>query len=143
MTRHQPPMDPIFKVGTAPDGHEKRDRIRVDFSTLALLMKDSLSCYAGVLDISGRGARMRLEFAGNHQVNAFGVGDELTVLIHGFYPIPSKIVRSSGEDVAVEFMIDEQIEDTVIAQIMIAVNKLEGDIPVAEIPKSLPDAIAR
>lgn len=140
--RQQTANDPSAASAKAEDGPEKRSRPRVDLATLALIMKQDETRYASLLDISGLGARFAFEYLGERPENGFERDDEITVLIHGFHPLPSRVIRATDDELAVKFTIDEAIEDAVIAQIMITVNKLEGDIPTAEVPKPLSDAPA-
>lgn len=103
---------------------EKRDRLRVEMTRSAFVMKEPGSQFAYLLDISAGGARLELDYLVAARPHSFHAGEVVRVLIDGFDPLEALIVRTNEDQLGLRFLVDDREEKRVLAEIMAAVNDL-------------------
>ena len=106
---------------------ENRDRIRVELKNLVLArVGDEFE--GGVLaDISSGGTSTVFVYPPGGGGHGFHVGDSVELDIDAIGVIKGEIVRLTDKGIAVQFDMDADREDDVIAKIMAAINESPAD----------------
>ena len=106
---------------------EKRDRIRVDLKNLVLARVGDEFEGGVMADISSGGTSVEFVYPPGGGEHGFHVGNSVELDIDGIGVIKGKIVRLVDKGIAVEFDMDSESEDDMIAKIMAALNEIPAD----------------
>ena len=106
---------------------ENRDRIRVELKNL-VLARVGEEFEGGVIgDISSGGTSVEFVYPPGGGEHGFDAGDSVELDIDGIGVIKGKIVRLIDKGIAVEFDMNSDREDELIAKIMAAINEIPAD----------------
>ena len=106
---------------------ENRDRIRVELKNLALARVGEVFEGGVLVDISSGGTSVEFIYPPGGDEHGFHVEDSVELDIDAIGVIKGEIVRLTDKGIAVQFDMDADREDEMIAKIMAALNEIPAD----------------
>ena len=105
---------------------ERRNAERFDITELIFVTKPGESRAGLLVDVSSQGAGVEFVDPLVHVAHGFKPGDAVNLMIDQLGELPGRVARATDKKIAIEFQVDDQEQEMLVAEIEAAYRDLRG-----------------
>ncbi|MBT4587728.1 MAG: hypothetical protein HN884_09295 [Rhodospirillaceae bacterium] len=107
-----------------------RSHLRVSFNGMVTISKNDKEYIGRTIDISAGGLSIKFNSVEQEGALPFERGDQVTLDVEELSAVSGSIIRVKDDSVIVRFGLNHQLEDRLLAEIMLVTNDLDSSVTV-------------